>query len=251
MKPQISVVVLIGSCYRDEYQYLEKAGLELRAYDVLFENEEPKLGSYISNFSVEIIVGSKEVLDINSIASFLKHDALITKFSDTDNDAYCYNELFRQCKGDYICVFRPYVHLEENWLLEVFYYATNIDKAGIASIVNDPSFCAYVPLLDVDHENTFGVFIPEEETVAQKSIIFFNRQLLYLTGALDESLPTYAWRQFEMRTSRLGYNNFFIGSQACCSLFDGDNISAATLAELKMHVTNRVKDKALYIPLER
>jgi len=254
MLARVSLVMLVGNYYNQELDYLWTCGLE-RAFPDPEQNgsgRETIMGG--DGIEVELIVGTQTELSGKNKTLLDTFQAKVVELSTELSKAACYNSLFRSCSGDYICVFRPQIFFDTQWMLSLLYHSVNIEKSGICSIAHALSDCKYLPVALADRqEKTIGVFVSEEETITKNSIIFFNRQLLYQVGALDESekFQDVFWFQYEMRATRLGFTNFFVGNEACVSLLKEDKLSLEQTWILKSQVGKMAKEKRLYIPLDK
>jgi hypothetical protein len=132
--------------------------------------------------------------------------------------AELYNSVFRMVTGDYVCIIQTGFFLKKDWLVELMYYYTSVDKSGVASIPYDLSKLEMLPLPSSDNENLINVFSNKENTA--DGVCFFDRQLLYLVGAFDESvsLVGHEISQFCVRCVFSGYFNYYLPTDTCLNM---------------------------------
>jgi len=164
-----------------------------------------------------------------------------------------YNSAFRIATGDYVCILQTGLFLKKDWLVELLYYHSIVEKSGVASIPYDLSELELLPLLNSDNENLINVFVNKENTV--EGVCLFDRQLLYLVGGFDESvlLVGHEISQFCNRCVFSGYFNFYLPSDTCLNMNKNKYVKIAKYELGKENQKNTISEmksiKNFYIPL--
>lgn len=132
-----------------------------------------------------------------------------------------FNKLFKECKGDHICLVGNDILVNENWLSDLVYYNKSVLKSGLTSI-----YC----LLDKgqltaklsNDDNLINVWQNQNNLVY--GITLFNRDIFKEIGCFDESLGLYGCEdsQFAWRLTMLGYQNYYVPGQS--SIHIGNDI---------------------------
>lgn len=216
------------------------------------EQEVVLMRNTFCDLEVELVVGYDKNTKTEVAEYFTKIADKMILVEDVNKEADTFNELFRNCTMDYVCVVKKNVFLQKYWLQELYSFALLISSVGCVSIVSNFMFCEYISLLGADGDMMFGVFLPKEEYFDYFGVLFFNRQLLYLAGGLDvntEELKC-VFEQWQMRCARLGFNNFAIPTQSCIYI-PSESISKShkKLDEAKNMVEMMRKNNQLYVPL--
>ena len=164
-----------------------------------------------------------------------------------------YNSVFRMATGEYVCLLQTGFYLQKDWLVELMYYYTSIDKSGVVSIPYNLSELQMLPLPSSDNENLINVFTNTENTADGISI--FNRQLLYLVGAFDESvlLVGHEISQFCVRCTFSGYFNYYIPTDTCLNFNNNRYLDSFEYAlgkdNKKITISEMKSAKNFYKPL--
>lgn len=164
-----------------------------------------------------------------------------------------YNSAFRMATYDYICVLQTGLFLKKDWLVELMYYNNIVDKSGVVSIPYDLLELEMLPLPHSDNENLINVFVNKENTV--EGVYFFQRQLLYLVGAIDESvsLVGHEISQFCARCVFSGYFNFYLPTDTCLNINKNRYVDVSEYALGKENQRNRIAEMKsvnnFYLPL--
>ena len=164
-----------------------------------------------------------------------------------------YNSAFRMATGEYVCILQTGLFLKKDWLVELIYYNNLVNKSGVVSIPNNLSELEMLPLPHSDNENLINVFVNKENTV--EGVYFFQRQLLYLVGAFDESvlLVGHEISQFCARCVFSGYFNFYLPTDTCLNMMKNRYVDVSEYALGKENQKNRIAEMKsvnnFYLPL--
>jgi hypothetical protein len=216
-----------------------------------FDNAENILVNKVCELEVEIVVGYDLKSDVKAIEHFKKIADKLIEVENVKDEANAYNLLFKNCTNDYVCVLKKNCFLENGWLNELIAYSKLIDKVGCISIVSNYIFCEYISILSSDMENMVGVYLPQQEFFDVFGVLFFDRQHLYLIGALDSDtkIKNYVWEQWQMRCARLGFNNFAIPTQSCIYFPNASTTDKTDWKNVIDSIEEMRKVKSFYIPL--
>lgn len=219
-----------------------------------FVTKEPveKYINTICGLQVEIIIGVKTsiIFDEESQWVFELADRVFT-IGDNRTNADAYNLLFQNCSNDFVCVLKNHFFTEPNWLQELIYFQKNIAKSGVVSIASNFLSCEFIPMLSTNEENMIGVFLPKDEAMEVVGAYLFDKQLLFLVGAFDNTdlLNGYEFLQWQMRCTRLGFHNFYIPTQSCIQVSEPKIYDAEKLLLVNNSVEEMRKNRNFYIPL--
>jgi len=153
-----------------------------------------------------------------------------------------YNSVFKMATGDYVCLLQTGLFFKRDWLVELMYHHSIVAKSGVASIPSDISELEMLPLPHSDNENLINVFVNNENTV--DGVCFFDRQLLYLVGAFDESVSLIGHEisQFCTRCVFSGYFNFYLPTESCLNMNKHRFINASEYAISKENQKNTIAE---------
>lgn len=152
---------------------------------------------------------AKELL-LASIDQYTK----IKVFRNEENKGIAagYNKLIKEAKGEYICFVPNDILVSDNWLKDLMFYNSQIDKSGFTSIHCEGDKGSFGPLLN--HEDTFtGVWKCKNNITS--GITLINREALGFVGSFDESLGLYGREREQMaiRLGLAGYHNYYVPGQ--------------------------------------
>ena len=124
-----------------------------------------------------------------------------------------FNKLFKEAKGDYICMVGNDILVDPNWVLDLVYYNSMVQKSGLSCIYCLLDKGEYKPLLTYD--DTF-LNVWQNKNNLVYGVTLFKRELLKEVGFFDERLGLYGCEdsQFAWRLSMLGYHNYYIPGQS-------------------------------------
>ena len=220
-----------------------------KEYEFTEPIEPIELISVVGSIKVDLIVGVFDDCDERIIAYFELIANKILRFDKKTSDAKAYNELFRQCTTDNICILRSNVYLQKNWLLELLFYNKNIANSGVVAITSSFLNAEYLPILSIE-ERFINVFMNADVSINDDEILFFKRQHLFLVGALDESneIKGYEFLQFQIRAYHLGLVNYYIPSQTSIIL-QSKIIEESAIERVKDTIKEMRKNNSYYLPL--
>jgi hypothetical protein len=252
---KVSVLLLIKDDYPNSIFSFESSGFtkQIREEEFYIKEEEKTIISTINGIEVELVVGIQSDADERAWNYFKDVADIVYYLDKIQSEAEAYNLLFRQCTSDYVCIYKFNVFLEKNWLNDLLFFAENIEKAGVVGISNNILDAYYLPIISKDQEKLVNVFIPENEILASGLVTLFDRQHLYNIGAFDEAedMIGLEYEQFQMRSSKMGYNNFYIPTQSCISLNNAPVVPPERLKIVINKVEEMRKNNNFYIPLDR
>ena len=159
-----------------------------------------------------------------------------------------FNKLFKECKGDYICLVGNDILVNENWLSDLVYYNKSIIKSGLTSI-----YC----LLDKgqltsklsNEDNLMNVWQNENNLVY--GITLFNKDIFQEIGYFDESLGLYGCEdsQFAWRLTMLGYHNYYVPGQS--SIHIGNDVNENSEYRKQKNVNLKIAETRLIESIEK
>ena len=246
-----SLVLLVKGNYATVIYAFENTGFSRIEKESEFtEPAEPtELISVVGSIKVDLVVGLYEDCDERLVAYFEPIANRVLRFDKTISDAKAYNELFRQCITDHICILRSNVYLQKNWLLELLFYNKNIANSGVVAIVSSFLNAEYLPVLSVE-EKFINVFMGADVSISDDGVLFFKRQHLFLVGALDESdeIKGYEFLQFQIRAYHIGLVNYCIPSQTSIIL-QSKVTDESGIERVKTSIKEMRKNNSYYLPL--
>lgn len=247
----ISVILLIKKDCLSWYYSLIEAGLRIDNEQSVIHGKPDKSIIKLNDVPIELVIGLHgEDAEIYKLF-FQKFTDKVFIIDKEKNTAEAYNFLFRRADKQFICIFRPNLLFQHNWLLDLYFYAKNVDLVGLLSIASDPANCEFTSVMDSEQEQMVGVFSPKNDSISQNGVVLFNKNLFYLVGGLDISpeFNGFELLQFELRASFLGFFNFYIPNQCCTAYLYEDAFTPTRMDFVKQKVLEMAKDKRLYIPL--
>jgi hypothetical protein len=253
MNNLVSVVYIINENYTSitSFNFLHHSrGLK----EEEFADKEPTtIVNKFCDLEIELIVGYDKKSNIKAIDYFKNIADKLVEVNDIKNDCETYNELFRNCSNEYVCIVKQNCFLEESWLNELIAYSKIVDRIGCISITSNFTSCEYISLMSTDNESMVSVYLPNEEFFDIYGVLFFPRQHLYYIGALDCNpiIKNCVFEQWQMRCARYGLNNFAIPTQSC--IYIPQEFTDKTSIDYKNandSVEEMRRSKSFYIPLE-
>jgi GT2 family glycosyltransferase len=147
-----------------------------------------------------------------------------------------FNKLFKEAKGNYICTVGNDILVDVNWVLDLVYYNSMVQKSGLTSIYCLLDKGKYRPLLTND-DGFLNVWQNDNNLVY--GVTLFNKELLNVAGYFDERLGFYGCEdsQYAWRLSMLGYHNYYIPGQS--SIHIGNDIGDES--EYRKNKNNNLK----------
>jgi hypothetical protein len=143
----------------------------------------------------------KRIIDyLSTIIESKKYLNLITVGIVEDKDNL--EELFKEAKGEYICLFKPYVIVNQNWLIDLVYHNYNIQNSGLSAIYYGINENKFKPLLAFN-DDFINVWQPKENIVS--GVVLFQK--IYLQQPIFQEHDI-----MEYFTSN-GYLNYYIATQ--------------------------------------
>lgn len=198
----------------------ESLGLEYRVIesDVVYEEQPKEYAWFLGEQIVDLAIMIRRPDDGSFMEDYFKskiEKVFVCENDTTDGKAY--NDLFRQCTTDYVCVLKPNVFFKKDWLTDLMFYCSNLNKSGAVSLLNDLTGYQYLPMINTDEEESVNVFIPRDNHIADWCVLFFNRQMLYFVGALSEEkqMQGCEWIHWQNRAVHIGLTNYCIPTQSC------------------------------------
>ncbi len=186
--------------------------------------DKPELNKYVLDVMLNHCKETDiELLVLNntggSIADFLdsrinrlgfesiKHGGEIDEI--TFNKAQGYNKLIAEAKGEYICIFDSHSVVNNNWLFDLKYYHSLIQKSGIAAIPTFGDKKIYTPLID-NNDEFVNVWKTKDNSV--DGIFLMKKEVAELF--FDESIEENFKEEFSLQVSKnLHLENFYIPGQ--------------------------------------
>lgn len=111
-------------------------------------------------------------------------------------------ELFLESKGEYICLFKPYVLVNQNWLMDLVYHNYNIQNSGLSAIYYGINSNKFKPLL-AQNDDFINVWQPNENVVS--GVTLFHKTSL--------QKPIYQEHDIMEYFTANGYLNYYIATQ--------------------------------------
>lgn len=227
---KVSVCIMLNDDYYGTIYSFEKSGFAVieKKSETFVKDEPKKYVNVIGVFEVELLVFATPKTDKRLLEYFVKIANVIDEYSAPVKDATAYNNLFKKAQSEYICIFNPYVFLQQHWLIELIYYHSTISKSGVVGICTDFADVEFVPKLSPlpqhpqaenqrDTETFVNVFVPTNNLINDAGVCLFLREHLFYVGAFDESELLYKneLNQFQLRSLALGLTNYYIPTQTC------------------------------------
>ncbi len=201
---------LISKINDNDYELLilDNGSKDLRAYEFACKikaAEQAKIMESADKLSPE----ARELL-AQSIDQYTK----IKVFRNEENKGIAagYNKLIKEAKGDFICFVPNDVLVGDNWLKDLMFYNSQIDKSGFTSIHCEGDKGSFGPLLN--HDDTFTEVWKCKNNITS-GVSLINREALAFVGSFDESLGIYG-REREQMAIRLGLagcHNYYVPGQ--------------------------------------
>lgn len=247
----VALVLLIRGDFATAAYAFATTGLVVKKKEAPIEEEnEIQEAAFVDETEVELHVGVYVGCDFRIEDFFKPLCKSFTYFSPEQNTAQVYNELFRKCETQYICIIQPHISLQKRWLHELLFYSDYIKGSGVVSIASSFLNLHYQPQLSVE-ENLISVFLDKEPSVNCAGILFFSRQHLYLIGRLDErrEVEENEFLQFQLRAHYSGYVNFYTPSQTCILLKYPPFFDQARRELMQQTIGEMASVKSFYLPL--
>lgn len=218
-KADATLCLLVGGDYATYIHSFEALGIEKRQIEdeLILSDADKEYGYFVDDVRVEFAIGVMYGCDSRIADYFRKLSDCVILFEKDISQAKAYNELFRSCKTDWVCVLQPNVFVKRLWLTDLIFYAENIAKTGAVSISDYLSECKFLPMLCTEDELTINVFIPDSNTLDPRGITLFTRQNLYFVGAFTEEsdLKDCEIQHWQLRALNVGLTNYYIPTHTC------------------------------------
>jgi hypothetical protein len=129
---------------------------------------------------------------------------LMTVLVDEKEDMglYLYLDLFKYCKGDYICVHPERIFVENNYLVDLCYANYNIEKSGLTAIKNTIKDLELVPLLMTTQDEFHYVWKNKNNYI--DGVYVFKKSLLSVVNDIYK---------FNSELTSQGFNNYYLTNQ--------------------------------------
>ena len=171
----------------------------------------------ITRYSIENLIKNSDGVELELLVIVNGQDKRITEYLSKIIDSKKYSnlitvgvvedkldlkELFNEAKGEYICLFKPDIIVNKNWLMDLVYYNYNIQNTGLASIYYGINSNKFKPLLSFN-DDFINVWEPKENLV--QGITLFKKELL--------KEPVYNENDIIKYFTKNGYINYYIATQ--------------------------------------
>ncbi len=162
--------------------------------------------------------------------------------------AEAYNKLFRNVKGDFVCIFPIIFLVSSSWLSDLIFYNELVGRSGISAIAPSFSNCQISPLLSKSEE-LVNVWIRDNNLV--EGVWLFNSRLLAAVGAMDEQLgiPGYELKQYAFRVQSIGCFNHYIPKQYLSRIDIVKDINSESEIKFNEHIAELRKKRIFSIEL--
>ena len=150
---------------------------------VIVNGEDKRITQYLSQ-----IIESKKYLNLITVGVVEDKEDL--------------KELFDEAKGEYICLFKPYIIVNQFWLMDLVYNNYNIQSSGLTAIYYGINSNKFKPLLAVN-DDFINVWQPKENIVS--GIVLFKKELLKESFYQEHDIMEYFTAN--------GYLNYYIATQ--------------------------------------
>ena len=246
---KVSVCFIANHNYFFSRHYLESIGYERKKKEVDFVVKDAPIEyvNTIGEIVIELIVidYTKDQRTTDFFAGIADNYSNI----QSDNVAKSINNFLRIATGDLICVVPSGVSLQTNWLTEVIYYNSNVENCGIIGIPTKFSNVEFLPLPSRESDNYINVFLPKDNTI--QGIYCFDKQVLGLIGALDESIDLSGneMNQYCLRSAYSKFNNFYIPTQSSFSVNNEYVKGEKSDENMKSTLKEMASRRSFYIPL--
>lgn len=256
---KVSVCLVLNSDYYGTIHSFESSGFSVieDKKEFITKDAPKEYLNVIGEVEVELLVAVTPSTDRRLIDYFTPIASALHEYYEPTNLGEIYNNLFRKASHDFVCIFNPYIFLQQHWLQELIYYHQLIQNSGVVSICDDTNKVDFEPLPCKDLEVFTNVFVPKNDLIDYRGVCLFWRQHLYLIGAFDENKLLFGGdhlNQFQLRCiAKEKLKNFYIPSQSCIMLRKWIEVSETILEPSKNYVISSLaemkKAKNYYIPL--
>jgi hypothetical protein len=165
------------------------------------ENLLQKSGGVELELLVSVNGSDKRIVDyLSKLIESKKFENLITVGVVEDKESL--EELFLESKGEYICLFNPYVLVNENWLMDLVYHNYNIQNGGLSAIYYGINNNKFKPLI-ADSDEFINVWQPNDNIVS--GVVLFKKDFL--------QQPIYQEQDIMNYFTKNGYLNYYIPTQ--------------------------------------
>ena len=183
---------MVSVCYLSQDYYLSRyiienmlknsGGVEL---ELLVSVKDKRLSDFLSE-----LIKSKKYSNL-----------MFVKFTENQNG---YQELIKEAKGKYICLYDDQALVNQNWLMDLVYYNSNIQNSGL-SFIHSGIKGKFIPLLSVEDD-----FINIWEIKEPTGVCLFSESLKLPNEINVKSIYESFLKQ--------GLQNFYIPNQICIKL---------------------------------
>jgi len=121
------------------------------------------------------------------------------------------NILLKETETQFICILPNNVYCSENWLYDLLYFSTYIEKSGLAAICSTLTKGYNTSFLSHD-KNLVNVLVNDYNRVS--GIVLFSQSIVGQLGAFNTNLHGgYEIQEYADRAGKLGHYNYFIPEQ--------------------------------------
>lgn len=149
--------------------------------------KDDRIKNYLEN-----IIKNKEYSNLISVVIDEKQDMGL----------YLYLDLFKHCKGEYICVHPERVFVESNYMIDLCYSNYNIEKSGLTAIKSNIKDLELVPLLMNTNDDFQYVWKNKNNYV--DGVYLFKKSLLSVVNDIYK---------FNSELSSQGFYNYYLTNQ--------------------------------------
>jgi hypothetical protein len=168
--------------YAIENLLQKSSGVELELL-VIVNGKDKRIIDYLSE-----LIESKRFVNLITVGVVENKDTL--------------EELFLESKGEYICLFKPFILVNENWLMDLVYHNYNIQNSGLSAIYYGINTNKFKPLI-AQNDDFINVWQPNENVV--HGITLFHKTSL--------QQPIYQEQEIIDYFTKNGYLNYYIPTQ--------------------------------------
>ena len=149
--------------------------------------KDDRIKNYLEN-----IIKNKEYSNLISVVIDEKQDMGL----------YLYLDLFKYCKGEYICVHPERIFVESNYMIDLCYSNYNIEKSGLTAIKNSIKDLELVPLLMNTNDDFQYVWKNKNNYV--DGVYLFKKSLLSVVNDIYK---------FNSELTSQGFYNYYLTNQ--------------------------------------
>ena len=217
MTPAITILVNLTDIDPEVQLFQLSTNLELAGIDFNLAVYNNGNNSFISEFTSKL--GYKlKVKTISSVYNLSNPEAL--------------NLLMREVETQFICLLPANVFCQQNWLYDLLYYQTTIERSGIVGVSME--LCkGYATSYLNESGDLEKVFVNNENTVVGP--VLFSLNLMNELGALNEDMHNgNEIIEYSHRSTKTGRYNYYIKEQNAISVGAFKSIWQTTEADLSL-----------------